>query len=1037
MVQKEITRLKRAFKKAIRSGKIYFVGENQINKRYNNFENFVKHLDERLWKEFQVNEKRFRLCVTRKLYNYGDFICKGNFEHWVKLMKIIKGYFYRNNDFVVTNLRRAIPFIKYISRILKTLPTNPTYEGNDRISFIKSQIEYFCEEIQPILSPNRNTNKEKLSKEELTKLWLSKRKLAIKVIKNDGYYPQSIDAIISRPENEQYFCQNNRYVLRKNLNESEKYFTPLANDDVIQPFSTDEIRNVTFSCPDHKSAGKDGIKYEDIKSKWGNIEADIRNIFEIVTINRRIPDDWKQSIIRRIPKKNYDPLDLSTLRDISLMLILYKIFVKCLCIRLLPYITDKVSFWQRAYMSSRSRQDLIFMLKTFIDDFKHKTNTLLIAFIDFADAFGSLNHTYMFETLQLFNIPNSYCMVIEDIYRYSNFRVICNGELSDEFCILRGTKTGDPLSGFLFVMCIDRIFQPMVETAIIHRNIQDERMLNPLPVQGYADDIANISNSENEIQKLFQAAEPEMNKADLYVKPSKCALFNARRSGNNWYTSKQDKKPKVIIQGNILDVYTRKKCYVYLGKSICIEGEDKGQVNEIIETYKELVQKICESELPLTLKVNAINEMALGKVLHHFDNTCFDIKDLDEIDKYLTKKVKTIFELYPSTTNTIIYLPREKGGIGIKKFSDVYICSRIAFLTKMLNHKEERFKFITRESFKLDMKKRGVNECENVTNFLGYEVNDRGFFKATTKFGCETDWISLLRYCRKLGVTMKWVGGQAKVQIGNNFYDDEENLKKRLFNLCIEKKIEYAKNLTLQGNYVKINNINGKMSNTIQYNWKLDDFLYKFYIKAKLNILATNFTKFIWNRQANPNPNCTTCNKTESVAHLLNGCNRFKNFYTRRHDRVCEKLAIVFRKEIQNVNVYENKLVGTLLPDLHDRLANIQHRKPDIFIINNEHKSIFIVEVTVCYDIYIEMAQESKTERYEPLCLFLRSVGYKVELFIMCFGSLGTITNKSYNAMTKLQLSNTMSKNTLKWCSISNIIGANYIWRHRCRNTIN
>ena len=147
-------------------------------------------------------------------------------------------------------------------------------------------------------------------------------------------------------------------------------------------------------------------------------------------------------------------------------------------------------------MSSRSRQDLIFMLKTFIDDFKHKTSTLLISFIDFADAFGSLNHTYMFQTLQLFDIPNKYCMIIEDIYRYSSFRVICNGKLSNEFCIMRGTKTGDPLSGFLFVMCIDRIFQPMIEVAIIERRIQDERRLNPLPVQGYVDDIVTLSKSE-------------------------------------------------------------------------------------------------------------------------------------------------------------------------------------------------------------------------------------------------------------------------------------------------------------------------------------------------------------------------------------------------------------------------------------------------------------------------------------------------------------------------------------------------------------
>jgi len=300
---KDIRRIKEAFKNAIRSGKIYFVG-NKVNKRYANFELFLRPLDENSWKEFEANEKCFRACVTNKLYSFGDFICRGNFEHWQQLIKILRGYFYRNNDFDVTNLQRATSFLKYVSRILKTLPANPNYEGNEIISFIKSQIEFFCQEIQPVLSARKRRNNQiRVSKEEITKLWLTKRKLAIKIIKNDGYYPQSIDAVISRPETEQYYSQNDRYVLKTNLNQNQRYFRPSEDDDVIQAMSTLEIRNVVFSCPDHKMGGKDGMKYEDIKSKADDIQHDLRNIFEIVTLNCKIPSEWKQSLIRRIPKK--------------------------------------------------------------------------------------------------------------------------------------------------------------------------------------------------------------------------------------------------------------------------------------------------------------------------------------------------------------------------------------------------------------------------------------------------------------------------------------------------------------------------------------------------------------------------------------------------------------------------------------------------------------------------------------------------------------------------------------------------------------
>ena len=55
-------------------------------------------------------------------------------------------------------------------------------------------------------------------------------------------------------------------------------------------------------------------------------------------------------------------------------------------------------------------QELIFTLKSAIDDFRHMSTKFYLIFIDFADAlpFGRVNHTFMFETLRVFNIPDIY-----------------------------------------------------------------------------------------------------------------------------------------------------------------------------------------------------------------------------------------------------------------------------------------------------------------------------------------------------------------------------------------------------------------------------------------------------------------------------------------------------------------------------------------------------------------------------------------------------------------------------------------------------
>ena len=256
-------------------------------------------------------------------------------------------------------------------------------------------------------------------------------------------------------------------------------------------------------------------------------------------VNLRLSRHWKNSLIQRIPKKNYDENDLTTLRDISLLPVCYKVLSKAIFQRILPYISTEIAFWQRAFLSKRDRQELIFTLKTAMDDFCHLSTKFYAVFIDFADAFGSVKHTFIFESLEHFNIPTIYNCLIEDLYKYSNFEVICGFELTKRFVIIRGTKTGDALSALIFIIVIDRICKPMVTTALICLNINNEIRLNPLPVQAFADDIVMCSFDISVIEKMVTVSEPLMFNSGLEIKPVKCAAFYGRRSGNNWYTSKK------------------------------------------------------------------------------------------------------------------------------------------------------------------------------------------------------------------------------------------------------------------------------------------------------------------------------------------------------------------------------------------------------------------------------------------------------------------------------------------------------------------
>ena len=111
------------------------------------------------------------------------------------------------------------------------------------------------------------------------------------------------------------------------------------------------------------------------------------NIMNVILINHRLSCHWKEAITQRIPKKNFNIEDQSTLRDISLLPVCYEVLSKAICNRIIPIISNKIDVLNRTYLNKTDRQELIFLLKTAIDDFRHKSKNIYISFHRFCRRF--------------------------------------------------------------------------------------------------------------------------------------------------------------------------------------------------------------------------------------------------------------------------------------------------------------------------------------------------------------------------------------------------------------------------------------------------------------------------------------------------------------------------------------------------------------------------------------------------------------------------------------------------------------------------
>ena len=109
----------------------------------------------------------------------------------------------------------------------------------------------------------------------------------------------------------------------------------------------------------------------------------------------------------------------------------------------------------------------------------------------------------------------------------------------------------------IFLVIVDKVLKPAFSHALVSMNIENERKIGPIPIQAYADDIAMVTYDLKLLNEMITKCEPLFDQAGLKVKASKCALFYERRSGNNWYKGKGDKKPAIKVQGETIATYKR------------------------------------------------------------------------------------------------------------------------------------------------------------------------------------------------------------------------------------------------------------------------------------------------------------------------------------------------------------------------------------------------------------------------------------------------------------------------------------------------
>ena len=460
----------------------------------------------------------------------------------------------------------------------------------------------------------------------------------------------------------------------------EKFLSP---DDLSHPklseeqsskleglLTVEEASKYMKQCRSDASPGSSGFTGGFYKLFWRNLKYFIVNSLNYAYETGNLSISQKLGIIILLPKPDKDKRLLANWRPISLLNHVYKILSGALAERIKPALEQIIHTDQKGFVSGRFIGECVRNTYDILEYAKNKRRAGLLLLIDFEKAFDSISHSFIIKCLHFFGFGLSFIKWINVILNDLSSCINHCGNISDRFKVERSCRQGDPISPYLFIICVEILALKIRKD----KNVKGFKLGDyEQKLDFYADDLtAYLDGSKESLINIIEDLNQFKLLSGLKINLTKC---KAIWIGKNRFSD-------IKLCENLHLIWTNKFRLLGIDFDSDLAHMDtnfRNKIEEIDKLYKNWLYR----KLTPMGKITIIKSLALSK-LSHVAMVC-PIVDQSLITKLKNMSFNFLWNGKPDRMKrTETYLPSEKGGLNMPDIEAFWASFKMTWVRRLM-----------------------------------------------------------------------------------------------------------------------------------------------------------------------------------------------------------------------------------------------------------------------------------------------------------------------------------------------------------------